>query len=75
MDSRFLHFDTLMAQGQPICARCDRCSRKFVGTYRAPKERTDEVLLRMRVEFDAHDCGRIIGQNRSFRTRLEREFM
>ena len=54
--ARYLHFDNFMQQGAPIYAICNRCNREFVGVYRLPDERTDEVLLRMRAEFEAHQC-------------------
>jgi hypothetical protein len=35
--------------------RCSLCKRQFIGESK-PGERTDNVLLRMRAEFDAHNC-------------------
>lgn len=50
----FQFFETI-EQDKPIRGTCSACSRLFVAE---PKEgeRTDQVLLRMRAEFDAHDC-------------------
>jgi hypothetical protein len=52
----YLHFGNLdMKSGIPVKGQCSVCGRPFVGT---PKlgERIDEVLVRMRREFDAHNC-------------------
>ena len=57
MESRYLHFGNLTAQGEPIHAQCSCCNRDFVGIYGSANERTDEVLLRIRAEFEAHECG------------------
>jgi len=54
---RYLRFSNVMQRPEPIRASCSRCEKEFVGLYVSPNERTDEVLLRMRAEFEAHDCG------------------
>jgi hypothetical protein len=51
---RYLRFSNIFDR-HPISAYCNQCERKFVGVYRA-EERTDDVLLRIRAEFDAHRC-------------------
>jgi len=52
--SRYLHFDNIEA-GQRISSECSLCKRPFFANYR-PDERTDDVLIRIRAEFEAHDC-------------------
>jgi len=53
---RYLSFSNLMQRPEPIRASCSRCDKEFVGRYILPSESTDEVLLRIRAEFEAHDC-------------------
>jgi len=53
---RYLRFGNVMQRPDPIHASCSRCDKGFIGRYRSPNERTDEVLMRMRAEFEAHDC-------------------
>jgi hypothetical protein len=50
----FQFFETI-EQGKPIRGTCSVCSRLFIGEPNAG-EQTDDVLLRMRADFDAHDC-------------------
>ena len=51
---RILQFENI-EEGEPIKARCSFCDRPFIGKY-GPGERTDAVLLRMRADFEAHNC-------------------
>ncbi len=44
-----------MEQGKPIKGICSVCKKLFIEEFK-PGERMDEVLLRMRADFDAHDC-------------------
>jgi hypothetical protein len=44
-----------MEQGNPIKGMCSACGRLFIGEFKTG-ERTDDVLLRMRADFDGHDC-------------------
>jgi hypothetical protein len=54
--SRYLHFDNIdLSFGRAITACCNACGRQFVGKPIA-KERTDDVVLRVRREYDAHTC-------------------
>jgi hypothetical protein len=39
----------------PVLAYCSLCKRKFVGRQRSG-ETTDDVILRVRAEFNQHDC-------------------
>jgi hypothetical protein len=54
--NRYLHFDNIdLSYGRAITACCSACGRQFVGKP-IGTERTDDVVLRVRVEFDAHKC-------------------
>jgi hypothetical protein len=57
---RILQFENL-EQGEPIESRCSLCGRVFIGEFRG-NERTDNVLLRMRADFEAHDCHKEVSQ-------------
>jgi hypothetical protein len=52
--NRYLQFEKI-EQGEPISAWCDRCNKQFRVTPN-PGERTDDLLLRLRAEFEAHIC-------------------
>jgi hypothetical protein len=54
-EARTFQFFETVEQGKPIKGACSACSRLFIAEPK-PGERTDEVLLRMRADFDAHDC-------------------
>jgi hypothetical protein len=59
---RYLHFGNLdMKSGTPLKGECSVCSRPFLGNSK-PGERIDEVLVRMRREFDAHICNAGVSQ-------------
>ena len=51
---RYLHFSNLVV-GQPVSAQCSACDRLFLREPK-PGERTDDLLLDIRAEFDAHNC-------------------
>jgi hypothetical protein len=51
---RYLRFGNVLDR-EPIHAFCNQCERQFVGVYRAD-ERTDDVILRIRAEFEQHRC-------------------
>jgi hypothetical protein len=54
---RYLHFDNIdLSYGRAITACCNACGRQFVGKP-IGNERTDDVVLRVREEYDAHQCG------------------
>lgn len=69
MSDRTFQFFEKMEQGEPIKGRCSLCDRVFVGAPH-PGERADDVLLRMRSDFDAHDCHE---ETRQIVTRIVRE--
>jgi hypothetical protein len=50
----FQFFETI-EQDKPIRGTCSVCSKLFVEEPE-PGEQMEEVLLRMRSDFDAHDC-------------------
>ena len=52
---RYLHFDNIDMDKPVINAQCSRCKREFTATPKAG-ERIDDVLLRIRGEFNAHEC-------------------
>jgi hypothetical protein len=54
-DTRILQFLEKIEQGKPIKGVCSVCRRLFVAESK-PGERLEVALLRMRPEFDAHDC-------------------
>ncbi len=51
---RYLQFDNIR-QGEQITAKCTLCEQIFVATPVA-NERTDDVILRLRAQFTAHNC-------------------
>jgi hypothetical protein len=55
MPDRYLHFDNLDTTQREITSQCSRCGREFKSKIK-PNERIDEVLIRIRAEFDAHVC-------------------
>lgn len=59
--ARELSFST-MTQGKTITARCSLCKRVFVAEPHG-NERTDDLLLKIRAEFYAHDCNLDSNQN------------
>ncbi len=59
---RILQFKNL-EQGEPIESRCSVCGRLFIGEFRS-RERTDDVLLRIRADFEAHDCHKEVSEDR-----------
>jgi hypothetical protein len=53
---RYLQFNNIdMQGGKPISAQCSLCERTFIGNPN-PGERTDDVLIRMRADFELHIC-------------------
>ena len=53
--ARYLHFDNIDMEKPVISSQCSRCKREFNATPKAG-ERVDDVLLRIRDEFNAHEC-------------------
>lgn len=53
--TRTLQFFEKMVLGKPIKGVCSACNRLFIAESK-PGEQMDDVLLRMRADFDAHDC-------------------
>lgn len=52
---RYLHFDNIDMEQPDISSRCSECGQAFRGEPK-PGERVDDVLLRIRAEFNAHGC-------------------
>jgi hypothetical protein len=52
---RYLHFDNIDMRRPDIHARCSHCGQEFSATPKA-SERVDDVVLRIRAEYDAHKC-------------------
>ena len=56
MKERYLQFENLdMNGGEAIRAACTDCGRQFLGKPN-PSDRIDDVLMRMRADFEAHIC-------------------
>jgi len=51
---RYLRFENLEI-GSPILARCSMCSRVFTEKPK-PGDKTNDLLLKMREDFKAHEC-------------------
>jgi hypothetical protein len=52
---RYLQFDNIDMEEPDISARCSQCGQEFSAEPK-PGERVDDVLLRIRAEFEAHKC-------------------
>lgn len=52
---RYLHFDNIDMNEPVISSRCSCCSREFAAAPKA-SEHVDDALLRIRAEFNAHEC-------------------
>lgn len=53
---RYLHFENIDMKAPEICAQCSQCNREFSAQVKVG-ERVDDVLLRIRDEFNSHLCG------------------
>jgi cytochrome c2 len=52
----YLQFGNMdMQSGEPVSAVCNACDQTFIGKPKAG-ERMDDVLMRVRAEFQAHNC-------------------
>ncbi len=51
---RYLQF-SIIELDRPVHCWCSACGRQFSASPQ-PGDRTDDVILRLRAEFDAHDC-------------------
>jgi hypothetical protein len=52
---RYLQFENIDMEKPDISSRCTRWGREFRAEPK-PAERVDDVLLRIRAEFEAHEC-------------------
>jgi hypothetical protein len=55
VQDRYLRFDNIDIEKPDIVSRCSRCGQEFTAAPK-PAERVDDVLLRIRTEFEAHKC-------------------
>jgi hypothetical protein len=55
-NERYLHFENIDMKKPDISSRCSRCGQEFPAEPK-PGERVDDVLVRIRAEFEAHKCG------------------
>jgi hypothetical protein len=52
---RYLHFDNIDLQEPNIRSRCSQCGQTFEGEP-IPGEGVEDVLVRIRGEFNSHQC-------------------
>jgi len=52
---RYLHFENIDMANPDIASRCSHCGQTFTAELK-PGERVDDVLLRIRAEFNLHEC-------------------
>jgi hypothetical protein len=52
---RYLHFDNIDMRKPDVSSQCSHCGQRFEAEPQ-PGERVDDVLLRVRAEFDSHLC-------------------
>ena len=52
---RYLHFDNIDLEQPDISSQCSQCGETFQA---GPKlgEELDDVIFRIRAEYDAHEC-------------------
>jgi hypothetical protein len=53
---RYLQFDNIDMGKPDISCRCSRCGQEFSAEPKAT-EHVDDVLLRIRADFELHNCG------------------
>jgi hypothetical protein len=58
---RYLHFDNIDMEQPSICSRCSHCGQAFKAEPQAG-ERVEDVLLRIRREFNSHQCQKTLEQ-------------
>jgi len=58
---RYLHFDNIDVDLPDITSRCSRCRQSFKAEPE-PGEKVDDVLLRIRGQFNSHQCRDPIGK-------------
>jgi hypothetical protein len=55
---RYLHFENIDVEQPEISSQCTHCGQKFKAEPRAG----DDVLLRIRAEFNSHQCQKRLEQ-------------
>jgi len=58
---RYLHFDNIDMEQPNISSQCSHGGQTFKAEPRAG-ERVDDVLLRIRYEFNSHQCQKTVEQ-------------
>lgn len=53
---RYLHFDSFDVRMPDISSRCSACGREFLAEVK-PTERLEDVVQRIRDDFERHECG------------------
>jgi hypothetical protein len=59
--NRYLHFDNIDMEQREISSQCSRCGQAFKAEPHAG-ERVEDVLLRIRREFNSHQCQKRLEQ-------------
>jgi len=52
---RYLHFDAVNLDPPYVVSRCSQCGQEF-SVDPKPGEKMDELMLRIRADFEAHQC-------------------
>jgi hypothetical protein len=55
MQASYLQFNNINVRKPNIFSRCSRCGQQFRAELKA-NERIDDALLKVRSEYNAHDC-------------------
>jgi hypothetical protein len=58
---RYLHVENIDVEQPAVSSQCTHCGQKFKAEPRAG-ERVDDVLLRIRAEFNSHQCQKRLEQ-------------
>jgi len=54
-NGRYLHFENLDLKAENLAGECSSCRRTFLSRQNA-SDSIDDVLLRIRSEFEGHNC-------------------
>jgi len=58
---RYLHFDNIDVEQPCISSRCSYCGQTFEAEPRS-SERVDDIIVRIRCEFNSHQCQKRLEQ-------------
>jgi hypothetical protein len=67
---RDLHFDNIDMEKPDVSSRCSHCGQTFNAEPQSG-ERVDDVLLRIRAEFNSHQCREVAPSSQLWRLRSE----